>query len=565
MRGITDVVPLADTVGVYEKFEAVIDLDADFTNPYDPDDIQLDARFTSPAGESVLVPGFFMRGYELDLNGTRDRVTPTGEAAWRVRFTPNEEGDWSYQVIATTANGSESSPTQTFTVTPSAKRGFVRVDPRNSRYLAFDDGTPYFPIGENMAWYGSGGMVDYQVWLDVLSAAGGNFIRVWMPAWGFGIEWNDTGLGNYDTRQDEAFRLDALLDMADARGVYIMLTLINHGQYNTSVNPEWAANPFNAANGGPLAEPVDFATDPAAQKLWHQRLRYIAARWGYSTNIMAWEWWNEVNWTPLASAAVLAPWMETSTAYLETVDPYDHLITHSGSLSAANTVWDQTDFVQEHRYDPGDMTMDFAAVTARWLEEYPDKPFLMGEFGSPSEYDVNGTLIHIGLWVGPMNGGAGTGMTWWWDTYMHPNDQYYHLAAVAAYFADEDMGAHDYRPTEATVDRKTKARIYGLQTDDRALLWITNRRFTESQVITQYTKNLRDNVENPLDIAYPEVDGVVLTLAGLTDGEYTVEWWSTFTGEVVQIDTITVIDGTAAIGVPTFSTDWAVKIKPVTP
>jgi hypothetical protein len=32
-------------------------------------------------------------------------------------------------------------------------------------------------------------MVDFQIWLDALHAAGGDFIRVWMPAWALGIEW----------------------------------------------------------------------------------------------------------------------------------------------------------------------------------------------------------------------------------------------------------------------------------------------------------------------------------------------------------------------------------------
>lgn len=46
---------------------------------------------------------------------------------------------------------------------------------------------------------------------------------------------------------------------------------------------------------------------------------------------------------------------------------------------------------------------------------FPVLPF-WGKIGSPSEYDLDGTLIHLGLWTAPMNGVFGTGMTWWWDT-----------------------------------------------------------------------------------------------------------------------------------------------------
>jgi len=563
VRGITAVVPRTDSVGRYEKFEVEVTLDADYSNPYDPTDIRLDARFTSPSGRSVIVPGFYYQDFEMDLNGPRDRVTPVGEGTWLIRFAPDEVGEWSYRVLATTiASGTVRSPSQRFTVTESESRGFVRRDPRSPRYLVFDDGTPYFAIGEDMAWYGSGGMVDYVNWLDALHAAGGNWIRVWMPAWGFGIEWADTGLGNYDARQDEAYRLDALLEMARERDIYIMLTLINHGQYSTTTNPEWDSNPFNSANGGPLDSPADFATNAEARRLWHQRLRYIAARWGYSTNIMAWEWWNEVNWTPLVQSHLLAPWVQRSTAYLKTVDPYNHLITHSGSPVSDKAVWNQMDFVQDHRYDKADLVMDFSGIIQNWFFQFPDKPFLMGEFGSPSQYDRDGMLFHLGLWAAPMSGSFGTGMMWWWDTYIHPKNVYYHLAAVSAYFAGEDLAAENYRLTEASINREARSRVLGLQNDQRALLWVVSRYYSQNELLKQYNQNLRDGVADPLTINYPEVADAVLTLTGMADGDYTIEWWNTFTGEIDHTGTVTISGGSADVAVPAYTVDWAIKVYP---
>ena len=38
-------------VGLYEKLELRIDVDATFTNPFDPDEIDLRAEFTSPSGK----------------------------------------------------------------------------------------------------------------------------------------------------------------------------------------------------------------------------------------------------------------------------------------------------------------------------------------------------------------------------------------------------------------------------------------------------------------------------------------------------------------------------------
>jgi len=41
----------AKTVGLYEKLELHVDLKATYTNPFDPDQIDLWAEFTAPSGK----------------------------------------------------------------------------------------------------------------------------------------------------------------------------------------------------------------------------------------------------------------------------------------------------------------------------------------------------------------------------------------------------------------------------------------------------------------------------------------------------------------------------------
>lgn len=564
VRGITRLVPLVDTVGQYEKFEAVIEVDADFSNPYDPAEIRLDVTFTSPAGEEKTVPAFYYQDYEQDLSQSPSRLTAKDEWSWRVRFAPDVVGEWAYRVVATAANGSVESETAHFNVVASDSRGFVRIDARNPNYLAFDDGTPYFAVGQNVSWYSSGGMSDYVTWFDKMQAVGANWARVWMASWAFGIEWNDTGLGNYDKRQNRAYQLDSLLEIAKERDIYIMLTLINHGQFNESVDPEWANNPYNAANGGPLENPVEWASNTEALRLWKQRLRYIAARWGYSTNIMSWEWWNEVNWTPMASASILAPWVVESTEFLRSVDPYQHLISHSGSGVVDESVWAHVDITHEHRYNLSNLVQDFNDRVPRWLTRYPDRPFIIGEFGSPNEYDVQGLLVHLGIWAAPMNGALGTGMTWWWDNYIEVHDLYYHFGGAAAYWGGEDMAAYQWTLTESALndDGKRAARLYGLQSNERARLWVVSKKYSETQLVKLYEDNLRQRASNPLDIQFPEVTEAELMLSGLDDGDYTVEWWDTMAGTILQTETLSVVDGQAVLAVPTFTADVALKVNP---
>jgi len=554
------VTPLEESVAQYDKLELVADIEATFNNPYDPNDIRVDGQFETPYGERIVVPAFYYRDYDY-ANGS---LNPTDDWSWRVRFTPTETGEYRYRVLATTANGSRRSNWQTIIVTPSDVPGFIRIDPRNPRYFAFDDGTPYFPVGENMAWSrGQDPIADYTLWLDALEAHGGNFIRTWMATWGFSIEWADTGLGNYDNRQDRAYQLDTVLDLLAERDIYMMLTLLNHGQFNEQTNPEWDTNPFNAANGGMLERPEDFATNPEARRLWNQRLRYIAARWGYSPNIMAWEWWNEVNWTPLVNSELLSPWMSSSAAYLDSLDPYDRLMTHSGSPVGDGSIWnaDHMDFTQAHLYNMSDLPLTFGQVIPDWLETYPDKPFLMGEFGSPIELDTEGVLLHLGLWSAPMKGAAGTGMFWWWDTYIHPNDLYYHFEGVAAFYAEEDLAAYNWRQADLALTEDARARAYGLQTDDSALVWVVSTDYSDRFLRQQYNRNLRNGVENPEVIEFPVVDGAVLTITGLQQGTYAVEIWDTLHGEIMETTSVTVTDGMLAIPLPAFTLDHAIKIR----
>ena len=59
---------------------------------------------------------------------------------------------------------------------------------------------------------------------------GGNFIRVWMAVWGFAIEWQDTGLGNYTARLGEAWLLDHVFNVCEHYGIVIQLCLNHHVQ-----------------------------------------------------------------------------------------------------------------------------------------------------------------------------------------------------------------------------------------------------------------------------------------------------------------------------------------------
>lgn len=439
---IHEISVLTPGVEKYGKFEAVISLTASFANPYDYSQIALRGAFTSPSGIATAVDGFFMQDYTL--NAANGVLTPAGQGEFRLRFSPNETGVWSFTASVTDAAGTAVSEVFTFQcagISTPANHGFLRTS--QSNYLQFDDGAPYIAIGENIAWQNNNPYLNYRSWLNGLISNGGNFFRLWHAHWGLGIEWNDgngfQGLRRY--KQTNCYYQDWLFDYCAENGVYIMLALQHHGPVSTQVNPNWDDSPYNAANGGPCQNTVDFFTHEQAREHTKNRYRYIVARWGYARSILCWELFNEVLWTDnfQANKDLVAQWHFEMSDYLQSIDPNGHLVTTSyGDGLTDENVWlyPGIAFTQTHTYlNTPNIERALAHGNRNHLDAF-GKPTLNGEFGlggaaSLANQDPDGIHIHNALWGGLFSGAFGTAMTWWWDNYIHPRNLYYHFSGLS--------------------------------------------------------------------------------------------------------------------------------------
>ncbi len=443
----------SDTVGLYEKLEIVLDFAASFTNPYDFEQVNLRAEFTSPSSKHYLVDGFYYQDFKV--YGTNGTLIPNGLPNWRIRFAPTEAGVWNFTIYITDVSGTINFAGPTFICIASANAGFIRR--LDDRYLRFDGGKQFISIGENIGWYGSKTIFDYKDWMTKLSANGGNYMRVWMCSWAMGIEWKDTGLGNYEKRQSRAYQLDWILDLARQQGIYIQLCLNNHGQVSTMVNPEWENSPYNSANGGPCEQTWHFFTNTDAKKYYRNRMRYIIARWGHAANIMAWELFNEVDLTDdfVNRRTEVHRWHEEMANYLRELDVNQHLITTSYSNHIYEPItWNLPimDFTQVHIYrEATDTESLHRELVQTYLQSFR-KPMLIGEFGLEhdgnwlSANDPNGIFIHNSLWASIVSGAFGTASTWWWDNYIHPRNLYYHFKPVAEFMKSVDLQSQHFAP-----------------------------------------------------------------------------------------------------------------------
>lgn len=457
----------ATNVERYSRIAVQLDLSATFDNPFDPDDIAVEARVRSPS-RSVVVPGFFTAPYRRELHGGREKLTRSGPPHWEVRFTPTEVGQHTLVIKVRDRSGQVESKQAHFLARASGAPGFVRVSPRDRRYFEFDNGRSYFPIGANVCWAYGRGTFDYDDWFAGYATNGGNYARLWLsPHWStFALERpgkreDGLGLGQFDL--GNAWRIDYVLDLAAARGLRLMLCIDSYNILRQKDGyPQWDSTPHNAAHGGPLAHPTEFWTSGTMDTLYRHKLRYLVARYAADTAVLSWEFWNEVDIITGYRTGPVKDWHARMAAALRALDPYAHLITTSFAGTPGDKAIDTLpglDYVQTHHYNSPDLAITVARAQAQ--KSAYGKPHLVGEIGADSggprtKDDPLGLQVHDPQWVSIVTGAAGSAQPWWWDNLIHPRRLYPLFGAVARFTSDIDWPAEQFRGVAPRLEWQTK-------------------------------------------------------------------------------------------------------------
>jgi hypothetical protein len=429
------------------------------------------------------------------------------QPVWRGRLMPDEPGVWTVRAWSRRNERlSRPGPVQRVRVLPAASgpSGYIRVSRRNPAMLEYASDAPYVPIGANIAWYRDDAIAEYARRFEALARNGGNVARVWLAPWSFGVEWRETPLGDYTNRQQRLAQFDAVLALAERHSIKLIVVLLEPGMFN--VSERWPDNPYNAANGGPCATPRDFLSDPRARAFYRNQLRYIAARWGASPSILAWEWFNEVNNTIGFETDVLLPWLREMIPVLRAADLNRHPHTISyGTIAGDPAIWalPDIDIVQRHEYAQGDPkwfapTLDAnrAVVRFKQVREQPLKPILVGEFGANSDDERpegayrQGIHLHNSLWAAPFAGFAGGAMYWWWDNYIDDGGLWTRYRGLSRFLQDEDL--RQFEPISATARAAGLSRVTALALGTRAtretrlLMWVRNRAYSHDDALVRY-------------------------------------------------------------------------------
>lgn len=475
--GITNVTVDNPAPALRERVELAFQLSQSYANPFDPAQADIRLVVTEPDATIVELPAFYYTAY--DSTGiTNELLVNPHDTGWRARFAPRKAGLHTCAISVVDANGTALlENAATFTCSGSSA-GFIKIDPRDHRFLVYEDGTPYHPIGHNQAWAGNPGSNDYIRRFGEMAAAGQTWARVWMTHFykGQSLEWTGgayPALGAYNLQN--AWRLDRIIESAEQNDIRLQLVLHHHGQFSTSVDSNWNENPYSTSRGGMLSTPDQFFTNAQAKDLTKRRIRYCIARWGYSQSILAWELFNEVQFTEQFRESAtqrtnVANWHREMADYIKSIDVNEHLVTTSSDTTGFDQMWSipSIDLIQVHDYG-ADQMRRFREIFAA-LSSY-NKPIFIGEYGSDN--GGNGTTpeqnpaaqgepantqllaglpLHNGMWAGAMLGGGA--MHWYWD-YIEARDFYDLHKPLAMFLSDADMAGANTVNASVSFDGTT--------------------------------------------------------------------------------------------------------------
>ncbi|MFC9333215.1 DUF5605 domain-containing protein [Arthrobacter sp. NPDC057009] len=359
----------------WQRFELTLQ-GSSHGNPFT--DVDLHATFSS-GDRTLRVPGFY------DGNGT-----------YRIRLLVPAEGGWSFTTESNARSLDQITGSFTAAGTEPASRGVVRV--ADKFHFAYDDGTPYLPVGTtSYVWTHQGNELEEQT-LASLKSGPFNKMRMCVFPKSYLFNENEPGIYPYEGSLQEGFdytrpnpayyhHLERRISQLEELGVEADLILFH-------AYDRWGFSTMNAA----------------ADDLY---VKYVTARLASHRNI----WWSLANEYDLMFEKTTEDW-ERFAAIVQENDPNQHLL----SIHNCREFYDHSRPWVTHCSIQRRDIYKTAEMTTEWREQY-GKPVVIDECAYEGNIDqgwgnITGEEMTRRFWEGAIRGGyVGHG-----ETYVHPED-----------------------------------------------------------------------------------------------------------------------------------------------
>ncbi len=529
------------TVALYEKFEISVSIsDVDFSNPYDPSEVDLRCIFDSPSGKQWELFGFY--------DDYQDRNE------WKVRFAPNETGNWTYTLKLIHSGGTIESTSNGFEAVQSDHDGWIRVSQKNPHYFEHDNGKSYYGIGPYYPW----GVSNSNNGLGLMEDSGANLFGYWNIMYGGEsgiIESIGSGLGRYN--QNKCGRIDQLIQWAEERNMKMMLAIWPHDLLCETLGgwaKQWDSNPYQY-----ITTSADFYGSQEAWEYQKKQYRYLIARWGYSRGLGIWEIVNEITGTEgwaAGNEADATNWVRIVSDYLKYNDPFGRPTTaskHGGYYWPEG--YAQVDISNVHVYETG-WNMEYQGNPLRsshyiyhWLSNMFwndfEQPGIFGEAGYTNTYGDFATPssgytahYHNALWASWASGLAATPV--WWDmgsSQVMSNDVMAQMKAFSRVAPIINYTDYSFSTFETTIN---DCDVYCMVNDSLTFGWV------------------RDILGSKFKVRQFEI-------GGLPDTTYAIRWFDTWSGDELETTIGISIDSVLTVTSPDYfdNPDYAFLVTPL--
>jgi len=498
----------ANTVGLYEKYEIILDLgNAQFNNPFDPAQIDIGGLFVSPSGEEWPINAFWNNSYDI--------------SEWTLRFAANESGIWTYVLHATDMDGTGYSEEYNFQVIESDRSGWIQVAESNPHYLQLDDGSPFWGVGVYYPWNVT------ENGMNQLGAHDANLFGYWNGTYdGAGngggnrlFESMQSGIGQYD--QLKCARIEDILEMASNNGMRMMYAIWPHDAFSETVwATMWESNPYQF-----VCSADDIYSDATAWEFQKKQYRYLIARFGWDQHMGIWEIMNEITGTDgwqHGYQVQATAWVDSMHQYLSRNDPFRRPTTVSkhggnywpegyGLVDMPNVHLYETGWTPEYANNPMRSSMYIYHDLSRSFWADFDKPATFGEAGYTDSYgnystgSIEYTQAFHNAYFASWSNGLSTAPLWW-DMTLINSGEFDVIQAVNSIASRINYPQLDLTPENISVDG---ADGFVMVSDTLAFGWI------------------RDHWGEP-------VSGREINFSGLTDSAYSIQWYNTWTGALIS-------------------------------
>ncbi len=314
------------------------------------------------------------------------------------------------------------------------------------------------------------------------------------------------------------------------------------------MSKNWDESPFNAKNGGPIDSLNQFLENSQVIEDTEMRFKFFIDHWGNTSHILAWEINNEIDlWYGNNNTEAIDKYIKTISDFIKNYEDSKfgehHLITVStaapvlsGELGKVIYKSKNLDFVTTHLYLPAvsnptntiNPAIEVSQAVVENLRKLDySKPYLDSEDGPINGWSLppadNEAYHHNMLWAELASGACGPGLKW---PYLYPSN----ITGLDTYRAISkfiDSPGIDWLHFKAFPDDNDIAMYGNLNNylipfscgdNNSRIVWL-----------------LKNNTKNLKNINFSTVN---LIISNLKNGTYNVEFWNTYTGELLNLTKI---------------------------